>query len=165
MHENVLPSLKIGRKNEFLGLSMCLKYILLLFSCSVVSDSLRPHGDYSTPGFPVLHISRTLLKLISVESVMPSNHLILCSPLLFLPSILPSIRVFSREVSSLHQVAKVLGLQLQHQSFPSSEYSGLISFRIDWFDLFAVQGNLKSFLQHHSLYVNCILIKLENPKK
>ena len=78
---------------------------------------------------------------------MPSNHLILCHSILLLLSVFPSIRVFSNEFDSSHQVAKVLELQLPHQS--SNEYSGLISSRIDWFDLFAVQGTLKSLLQHH----------------
>ena len=82
---------------------------------------------------------------------MPSNHhLILCCPLLLLPSISPTNRVFSSE-SALHQVAKVLELQLQHSFSPSSECSGLISFRIDWFDLLTVQGTLKSLPQHHNL--------------
>ena len=92
-------------------------------------------------------IYQSLLKLKSIESVTPSNHLILCHPLLLLPSIFPSIRVFSNK-SALPQVAKVLELQLQYQS--SSEYSGLISFRIDWYDLLEVQGTLTSLLQHHS---------------
>ena len=92
--------------------------------------------------------ARSLLKLISIESVMPSNHLILCHPLLLLPSVFPSIRVFSRE-SVLH-----IGWQ-KYWSFsfnisPSNEYSVLISFRMDWLDLLAVQGTLKSLLQHHS---------------
>ena len=85
-------------------------------------------------------ISQSLLKLMSFESVMPSNHLILCRPLLFLPSIVPSIRVFSNE-SALHI------RWLKYWSFsisPSNEYSGLISFMMDWFDLLAVQGTLKS---------------------
>ena len=77
---------------------------------------------------------------------MPSSHLILCRPLLLLPPIPPSIRVFSNEVSSLHQEAKVLEFQLQHQS---DEYPGLI-FRMDWLDVLAVQGTLRSLLQHHS---------------
>ena len=92
-------------------------------------------------------ISQSLLKLMSIESVMPSNHLILCCPLLLLPSIFPSIRVFSNELALLIR-------WLEYWSFsisPSNEYSGLISFRIDWFDLLAVQGSLKSLLQHHSL--------------
>ena len=89
-------------------------------------------------------ISRNLLRFMSTESVMPSNHLILCCSLLFLPSIFPSIRIFSSE-SALH----IKWLKYWSFSFsinPSSEYSGLISFRIDWFDLHAVQGTLKSLL-------------------
>ena len=92
--------------------------------------------------------SRSLLKLMSIESVMPSNHLILCHPLLLLPSIFPSIRVFSNE-SALH----IRWPNYWNFSFnisPSNEYSGLISFRIDWLDLLAVQGTLKSLPQHHS---------------
>ena len=89
--------------------------------------------------------SQTLLKLMSIESVMPSNHLILCRPLLLLPSTLPSIRVFSNE-STLH----IMWPKYWSFSFsPSNEHSGLISFRMDWFDL-AVQVTLKSLLQHHS---------------
>ena len=97
---------------------------------------------------------------------MPSNHLILCCPLLLL-SILPSIRVFSNESIFFHQVAKVLELQLQHQSF--NEYSGLISFRINWFDLVAVQGTLKSLFQHHSLKASILrcsaffMVQLSHP--
>ena len=93
--------------------------------------------------------SRSLFKLMSIRSVMPSSHLLLCHPLLLLPSIFPNIRVFSKE-SVLHwyQVAKVLELHLQHQS--SNEYSGLIAFKTDWLDLLAIQGTLKSLLQHHS---------------
>ena len=91
--------------------------------------------------------SRSLLKLMSIESVMPSNHLILCCPLLLLPSIFPSIRIFSNEL--------LLFRWPKYSSFsfsisPSNEYSGLISFRMDWLDLLAVQGTLKSHLQHHS---------------
>ena len=92
-------------------------------------------------------ISQNLFKLMSVESVMPSNHLILCRPLLFLPSIFPSIRVFSNE-SALH-IRWPKYWSFSFSISPSKEYSGLISFRIDWFDL-AVQGTLKSCLQHHS---------------
>ena len=92
--------------------------------------------------------SRSLLKLISIESVMPSNHLILCHPLLLPPSIFPSISVFSNE-SVLH----IRWPKYWSFSFSislSNEYSGLISFRMDWLDLHAVQGTLKSLLQHHS---------------
>ena len=89
--------------------------------------------------------SRSLFKLMSIESVMPSNHLILCCPLLLLPSILPTIRVFSNE-SVLHmRWSKYWSFSIS----PSNEYSGLISFRIDWLDLLSVQGTLKSLLQHH----------------
>ena len=91
--------------------------------------------------------SQSLLKLISIESVMPSNHLILCHPLLLLPSIFPSIRVFSK--STLHIVWPNYW-SFRFNISPSNEYSGLISFRIDWFDLLAVKGTLKSLLQHHS---------------
>ena len=92
--------------------------------------------------------SRSLLKLISIEPMMPSNHLILCYPLVLVPSIFPSIRVFSSE-----SVFCIRWPKYQSFSFsisPSNEYSGLISFRMDWLDLLAVQGTLKSLLQHHS---------------
>ena len=92
--------------------------------------------------------SQSLLKLMSIESVMPSNHLIVCHPLLLLPSILPSIRVFSHE-----SVLLIWWPKYQSFSFnisPSNEYSGLISFRTDWLDLLAVQGILKSLLQQQN---------------
>ena len=94
--------------------------------------------------------SRSLLKPMPIEWVMPSNHLILCHPLLLLPSIFPNIRVFSNE-SVLH----IRWLKYWSFSFnisPSNEHSGLISFRMDWLDLLGVQGTLKGFLQHHSSY-------------
>ena len=94
---------------------------------------------------PSFTFSRSLLKLMSIESVMPSNHLILCHPLL-LPSIFPSIRVFSNESALCIKWPKYWSFSIS----PSNEYSGLISFKIDWFDLLAVQGTLKSLLQHHS---------------
>ena len=92
--------------------------------------------------------SWSLLKFMSIDSVMPSNHLILCRPLLFLPSIFPSIRVFSSE-SVLH-IRWCKYWSFSFSISPSNEYSGLISFRMDWLDLLAVQGTLKSLLQHHS---------------
>ena len=104
--------------------------------------------DCSISGFLSITCSRSLLKLMSRESVMPSNHLIFCRPLLLLPSIFPSIRVFSNE-SVLH----IIWPKCRSFSFsisPSNEYSGLISFRMDWLDLLAAQGTLKSLLQHHS---------------
>ena len=103
--------------------------------------------DCSTPGFPVLHYLRDLLKLMFLESVTPSNHLILCRPLLLLPSIFPSIRVFSNK-SALHiRWPKYWSFSIS----PSNEYSGLISFRIDWLDLLSVQETLRSLLQLHNL--------------
>ena len=92
--------------------------------------------------------SRSLLKLMSIELVIPSNHLILCRPLLLSPSIFPSIRVFSNE-SVLH-IRWPKYWSFNFNLSPSNEYSGMISFRMDWLDLFAVQATLKSLLQHHS---------------
>ena len=106
--------------------------------------------NHSIAGLPVHHqFSRSLLKLMSIESVMPFNHVILCHPLLLLPSIFPSIRIFSNESALRIRWPK-------HWSFsskisPSNEHPGLISFRMNWLDLLAVQGTLKSLLQHHSL--------------
>ena len=105
-------------------------------------------GDRSTPGLPV-HIANScsLLKLMSTESVMPSNHLILCRPLLS-PSVSPSIRVFSNE--SVLCIRWPKDWSFSFSISPSSEYSGLISFRMSWLDLLAVQGTLKSLLQHRN---------------
>ena len=92
--------------------------------------------------------SWSLLKLMSFESVMPSNHLILCCPLLLLPSVFPSIRIFSHD--SLLHIRWPTYWSFSFSISPSNEYSGLISFRMDWLDLLAVQETLKSLLQHHS---------------
>ena len=92
--------------------------------------------------------SWSVLKLMSIESVMPSNHLILCHPLLLLPSIFPSIRVFCSESVLCNRWPKDCSFSFSIS--PSNEYLGLISFRMDWLDLLAVQGTLKSLLQHHS---------------
>jgi len=104
--------------------------------------------NHSTPGLPVHHNSQSLLKLTSIVSVTSSNHLTLCLPLLFLPSIFLSIRVFSSESVLCIRWPKDWSFSLSIS--PSNEYSGLISFRMDWLDLLAVQGTLKSLLQHHS---------------
>ena len=113
-------------------------------SCPTLCDPM----DCTTPGFPVHHQPRNLLKCMSIESVMPSNHLILCHPLKLLPSIFPRIRVFSNE-STLHiRWPKYWSFSLSVS--PSNEYVGLISFRMDWLDLLAFQGTLMSLLQHHS---------------
>ena len=93
--------------------------------------------------------SRSLLTLMSIESLMPSNHLILCHPLFLLPSIFPSIRVFSNELATHIRWPKYWSFSFNIS--PSNEHPGLISFRMDWLDLLAVQGTLKSLLQHHSL--------------
>ena len=111
--------------------------------------------------------SQSLLKLMSIELVMPANHLILCHPLFLLPSIFPIIRVFSNESVLCIRWAKYWSFSLSIS--PSSEYSGLISFRMDWMDLLAVQGTLKSLLQHHSSKASIIqpsasfLVQLSHP--
>ena len=133
----------------FLVLSTCLMFSQ--FSCSVVSTLCDPM-DCGTPGFPVLHQLLELLKLMSIESVMPSNHLILCHPLLLPPSIFPSIRVYSNE-SVLHiRWPKYWSFSIS----PSNEYSGLISFRMDWLNLLAAQGTLKELcnttVQKHQFF-------------
>ena len=123
--------------------SMCHQFSSVQLSHSVLSDFATPQTAAHQASLSITN-SWSLCKLMSIESVMPSNHLILCHPLLLLPSIFPSIRVFSNE-SVLIRWPKYWSFSIS----PSSEYSGLISFRIDWFDL-AVQGTLKSLLQHHS---------------
>ena len=119
------------------------------FSHSVVFDSLQLHGlqHTSLPCLP--RTTQSLLKLMSIQLVMPSNHPNLCHPLLLLPSVFPSIRVFSNESVLCFRWPKYwrFSFSISH----SNEYSGLISFRMDWFDLLAFQRTLKSLLQHHSL--------------
>ena len=102
----------------------------------------------STPGLPVHHQFPSSLKLLSTELVMPSNHLILCRPLLLLSSVFPSIRVFSNESALCIRWPKYWSFSFSIS--PSNEHSGLTSFRMNWLDLLAVQGTLKSLLQHHS---------------
>ena len=132
-------------------MDLCLHDWLLLFSC------LSRVRLFATPWITTCQaslsfaISQSLLKFMSMESVMPSNHLILCCPLLLLPSIFPSIRVFSNESDLCITWPKYRSFSFSIS--PSNEYSGLISFRTDWFDLLAVQGTLKSLLQHHSTKV------------
>ena len=116
------------------------------FSRSVVSDSAAPWNAARPASLSITNY-QSLLKLKSIESVMPSNHLIFCRPLFLLPSIFPSIRVFFNE-SALH-IRWPNYWSFSFSISPSSEYSGLISFRMEWLDLLAVQGTLKS-LQHHS---------------
>ena len=123
--------------------------------------------DCRTPGLPVHRRLRGLLKPVSIESVMPPNHLILCHPLLLPPSIFPSIRVFFNE--SVLRIRRPNYWSFSLSFSPSNEYSGLISFRMDWFDLLEVQGTLKSLLQHHSskaLILQCsafFMVQLSHP--
>ena len=144
-----MPQLQVlyeGLKPEEPTLLVSYSFQLIQFSRSVVSDSLRTPWTAARHASLSITNSRSLLKLMSVESVMPSNHLMLCHPLFFPPSILLSIRVFSNE--------SVLHIRWpNYWSFsisPSNEYSWPISFRMDWSDLLAVQGTLKSLLQNHS---------------
>ena len=111
--------------------------------------------NHSTPGLPVHHQLQSSLRLMSIESVMPSSHLILCRPLLLLPPIPPSIRAFSNESTLCMRWPKYWNFSFSIS--PSKEHSGLISFRMDWFDLFAVQRILKSLLQHHSSKASVLL--------
>ena len=117
------------------------------FSCSVVSDSLQLHGLQQTRP-PCPSPPCPLPIIMSIEWVMPSNHLILCHPLLLPPSIFPSIRVFSNESALPIRWPKYWSFSFNIS--PSNEHPGLIYFRVDWLDLLAVQGTLKSLLQHHS---------------
>ena len=121
----------LKRSKSFIG--------LLQFSCSVMSDSATPWTAAHQASLSITN-SQSLLKLISIELVMPSNHLILCHPLLLLPPITPSIRVFSNE-STLHMRWPKYW-SFSFSSSPSNEHPGLISFRMDWLDLLAVQGTL-----------------------
>ena len=146
-------------------------YCLRKLICIVVVQSITHVRLFLTPGTAAhqvslsFTISQSLLRFMSIESVMPSNHLILCCPLLLLPSIFPSIRVFSNESVLCIKWPKYWSYNLSS----SNEYSGLISFRIDWLDLLAVQGTLKSLLQHHSskaLVLPCsgfVMVQLSHP--
>ena len=139
------------------GIPHCLCFASLIFACQFLFSSVQSLSRvrlFATPWAAALQASlsitnsQSLLKLMSIESMMPSNHLILCRPLLLPPSIFPSIRVFSSE-STLHiRWSKYWSFSFNIS--PSNEHPGLISFRMDWFDLLAVQGTLKSLLQHHS---------------
>ena len=142
-------------------------YRLAQFSCSVVSDSEQTETPWTAAHQPSLSItsSQSLLKLMSIKSVMPSNDLFLCCPLLLLPSIFSSIRVFSNE-SVLHiRWPKYWSFSIS----PSNEYSGLTSFRMDWLDLLEVQGTLKSLFQHHNSKVSILwcsalfMVQLSHP--
>ena len=120
------------------------QFSLVAQSCPNPCDPM----ECSMPGFPVHHQSQNLLKLMSIELVMPSTHLILCRSLLFPPSVFLSIRIFSNELVLHIRWPKYWSFSFNISPF--NEYSGRLSFRIDWLDLLAVQGTLKSLLQHRS---------------
>ena len=133
--------------NRILCVCVCVcVYSLLLFSVSKPCLTLCDPMNCSTPGFPVLHCPQSLLTLVSIEPAMPSNHLILCHPLLSATPFSSCPQSFPASGSS-HQVAKVLEFPFQHQVF---QLFRTISFRMDRLNLLAVQGTLKSLLQHHS---------------
>ena len=119
----------------------------LLFSLSFGSNSVTPWSAARQASLS-LTISQSLLRFVSIELVMSSNHLVLCRPLLLLPSVFPSIRALSNELALHIRWTKYWSFSFSISPF--NEYSGLISVRIDWFDLLAVPGTLKSLLQHHS---------------
>ena len=123
-------------------------YIIQFSSDAQSCPTLCNPMNHSTPGLLVHHQLRSLPKLMSTESVMPSNHLILCHPLLLLPSIVPSIRVFSNESSLCIRCPKYWSFSFSISLF--NEHAELICFRMDWLDFLADQGTLKSLLQHHS---------------
>ena len=134
--------------------SLCFHGVSVQFSCSVMYNSLQPHeSQHARPPCP--SPTPSLPKLMSIESVMPSNHLILCYPLLLLPSVFPQIRVFSNESALRIRWPKYWSLGINIS--PSSEHPGLVSFRMDWLDLLAVQGPLKTLLQHHSSKASILL--------
>ena len=141
---------------------MCTKAFLLhlikawvQFSHSVVSDSLWPHEPQYTQASLSITNTWSLPKLMSIELVMPSNRLILCRPLFLLPSIFPNIRVFSNESALCIRWPKYWSFSFNIS--PSNEHPGLISLRMDWLDLLAVQVTLKSLLQHHSSKASILL--------
>ena len=144
-------------------MAVCLQFSSVAQSCPTVCDPM----NRSMPGLPIHHQLQSLPKLMSIESVMPSNHLILCRPLLLLPSIFLSIRVFSNESALCIRWPKYWSFTFN--IIPSNELPGLISFRMDWLDLLAVQGILKSLLQHHSskasilLHSAFVIVQLSHP--
>ena len=142
MNDTDCSSQKVG-----VNFKMCFFFHSVQFSRSVVSDPATPWTAARQASLSITN-SWSWLILVSITSVMPSNHLIHCRPLLLPPSIFPSIRVFSNESVFCIKWPKYWSFSLNIS--PSNEYSGLISLRMDWLDLLAIQGTLKSLLQHHS---------------
>ena len=144
---------KIRYKSQHLSCFQIL-WVSVQFSCSVVSDFATPWNSARQASVSITN-SRNPPKLTSIESVMPSNHLILCCPLLLSPSIFPNIRVFSNK-SALH-IRWPKYWSFSFNISPSNEYPGPVSLRMDWLDLLAVQGTLKSLLQHYSSKASVLL--------
>ena len=134
--------------SQFLTVCIYIPFCVYISSVAQSCPTLCDPMNCNTPGLPVHHQLPEFIKLKSIESVMPSSHLILCHPLLLLPPIPPSIRVFSNESTLLMRSPKYWSFSFS--IIPSKEIPGLISFRMDWLDLLAVQGTLKSLLQYHS---------------
>ena len=150
-----MSQVKITKCWSFQGAWPMTKH-LLLSSHSVVSDSLKLHG--ACQASLSLTISQSLLKLMSTELMMPSNHPIFCCHIFLLPSVFPSIRVSSSESALPIKWPKYWSFRFRISS--SSEYSGLISFRMDWLDILAVRGTLKSLLQHQIKSINSLALSL-----
>ena len=135
----------------YVNVCVCVYIYIYIYICiqhrKMVLMNLTPWTAAYQASLSIIN-SQSFLKLMSIEMVMPSNHLILCRPLLLLPSIFPSIRFFPNESVLCFRWPKYWSFRFSIT--PSNEYSGLISFRINWFDFLAVQGTLKSLLQHHS---------------
>ena len=146
-HFSLSPELMTAQQNNS---SFWVQFSSIAQSCPTLCDPM----DCSTPGLPVHHQLPELLQLMSIESVTPSTHLILCCPFLLPPSIFPSIRVFSNELALRIRWPKYWSFSFNIS--PSNEHPGLISFRMDSLNLLAVQGTLKSLLQHHSSKVSIL---------
>ena len=144
---NYLLRIVFAASHRFCMLVFLLTFVSQFSSVSMSHLTLFDPTDCNTPGFPVHHQLPELAQTLVIKLVMPSNHVILCCPLFLPPSIFPSIRVFSNVLVLFIRWPKYWSFIFSIS--PSNEYSGLISFRMDWLDLLAVQGTLKSLLQHH----------------
>ena len=141
----------IPKRSSSLSIFSSVQFSSVTQSCPTLCNPI----DCSMPGLPVHHQLLEFTQTHTIESVMPSNHLILCHPLLLSPSIFPSIKVFSNESALPIKWPKYWSFSFSIR--PSNEYSGLISFKMDWLDLLAVQGTLKRRLQHHSSKTSVLL--------
>ena len=161
MTQNRRDAAKAVLRGKFIAIQYkTAQFISVTQSCLTLCDPMAAARQASLS----ITNSRSLLKLMSIKSVKPSNHLILCRPLLLPPSVFPSIRVFSNESVLRIRWPKYWSFSLSIS--PSNEHPGLISFRMDWLDLLAAQGTLKSLLQHHSLILWCsafFIVQLSHP--